>query len=119
VTGPLRFAFTDGGFEDVVAHGGRGRIAAARVLQQPPYAGATFVDLVVVPPGGSIGLHTHDRDNEEIYVIVEGRGTMQVDGETFGVGPGDVVVNRPGGTHGLDNTGSAPLRLVVVEVAVG
>ena len=34
------------------------------------------------------------------------------------VTPGSVVLNRPGGTHGLHNDGDAPLRLFVVEVAV-
>ena len=43
---------------------------------------------------------------------------MTVDDRSFGVGPGDVIVNRPGGTHGLVNDGAGPLRLVVVDVAV-
>ena len=42
---------------------------------------------------------------------------MELDGEVFEVGPGDVVMNRPGGTHGLKNVSGAELRLVVVEVA--
>jgi mannose-6-phosphate isomerase-like protein (cupin superfamily) len=44
---------------------------------------------------------------------------MTVDGTPLVVRPGDVIVNRPGGTHGLRNTGVDPLRLVVVDVAVG
>ena len=43
---------------------------------------------------------------------------MHLDGREFAVGPGNVVVNRPGGQHGLENTGRAALRLFVVEVAL-
>ena len=75
-----------------------------------------FVDLTRVPPGSDIGIHTHERDNQELYVIVAGRGLMHVDGKDLEVGPGDVVMNRRGGTHGLKNVSETELRLVVIEV---
>jgi len=81
-------------------------------------AACNFLDLTVVPPGADIGLHTHTDDNEETYIVVTGRGEMAVDGQRFAVGPGDVIVNRPGGTHGLWNTGDKPMQLVVIEIAV-
>src|SRR5258705_9934340 len=37
------------------------------------------VEYVVVPPGASIGRHTHER-TEEIYYILSGRATMDMDG---------------------------------------
>jgi mannose-6-phosphate isomerase-like protein (cupin superfamily) len=43
---------------------------------------------------------------------------MELDGRIFDVGPGDVVMNQPGGTHGLKNVSDADLRIVVVEVGV-
>lgn len=115
---PQHFTFADADFEALVAHDGEGRISAARVLARGGGGGAEFIDLVVVPPGCTIGEHAHGAD-EETYVIVDGSGTMTVDGTSLVVGPGDVVVNRAGGTHGLRNTGADPLRLVVVDVAVG
>jgi len=39
-------------------------------------------------------------------------------GETFAVRAGDLVRNPPGGEHGLENTGAAPLRLFVVELRI-
>ena len=68
-------------------------------------------------PGFKIGLHTHNMDEEEFYLILEGEGTMHRDGLTFLVRPGDLVRNRPGGTHSLVNTGSTDLKLIVFEVA--
>ena len=110
------FTFATAPFESVVAHGGEGTIEAARVVADRAGGGAEFIDLVVVPPGSTIGEHTHGPD-EETYVIVDGSATMTLDGATLNVGPGDVVVNRPGGSHGLRNTGTEPLRLVVLDVA--
>lgn len=103
--------------ERVVAHGGDGTILFRRVLEGAVFHGPwNFVDYAVVPPGSSIGLHRH-RGNEELYLILEGEGTMHLDGEEFPVRAGHVVVNRDGGTHGLRNESDGPLRLFVVEVA--
>lgn len=114
-----RLSFEDAEFRSAVAHDGRGTIRFARATTGLPGSALNFIDLCVVPPGASIGDHTHGPDDEEIYVVVEGRGRMTVEGESFDVGPGDVVVNAPGGRHGLRNEADAPLRLVVLDVAAG
>ncbi|HEX7035602.1 MAG TPA: cupin domain-containing protein [Pseudomonadales bacterium] len=100
------------------AHGADRPILTRRVLEAADSKALNFIDLTIVPPGSYIGEHTHTDDNEEIYVIVSGHGMMLADEERFEVGAGDVVVNRPGGTHALWNTGPAELRLVVIEVPV-
>lgn len=103
--------------ESVRAHDGEGRIGFHRVFQAAQLASAChFVDYAVLPPGASIGVHTHGR-NEELYLVLEGTGTMHLDGAEFRVGPGSVIKNRIGGTHGLRNDGAVPLRLFVVEIA--
>ncbi len=103
-------------FEEVVAHEGDGRVLFNRVFSEDAFRGPwNFVDYAVLPPGASIGIHTHG-DNEELYLVLEGKGVMHLDGEEFCVGAGSVVLNRPGGTHGLRNNGDAPLKLFVVEV---
>jgi mannose-6-phosphate isomerase-like protein (cupin superfamily) len=111
------FSFEDSAFQHVVAHDGAGVIATKRVLDGPPATACDFVDLTIVPAGSSIGVHTHGLQDEEFYVIIGGSGEMHLDGRTFPVGPGDVIRNRPGGTHGLRNTGAADMRLVVIQVA--
>jgi mannose-6-phosphate isomerase-like protein (cupin superfamily) len=75
------------------------------------------VDYAVLAPGTWIGVH-RVRRQREIYLRVVGSRRMHLDGREFAVGPGNVVVNRPGGQHGLENTGRAALRLFVVEVAL-
>ncbi len=104
--------------EAVRAHGGEGnilfhRVFCARDFESP----CNFVDYAIVPPGGSIGVHTHG-SNEEIYLVLAGEGVMHLDGREFRVGPGAVVKNEVNGTHGLRNDGAEPLRLFVVEIAI-
>jgi mannose-6-phosphate isomerase-like protein (cupin superfamily) len=90
---------------------------AARVLNQPSGVGCAFIDLAVVPVGSEIGIHTHNLDDQEIYIVISGSAEMTVEGATFAINAGDVVVNPPGGTHSLVNTGDTPIQLVVIDVA--
>jgi mannose-6-phosphate isomerase-like protein (cupin superfamily) len=102
----------------VRAHGGEGYLNFARLATRSALSGAcNFIDFTSMPPGSTIGLHTHRMDEEEFYLILEGQGTMHRDGVTFLVRPGDLLRNRPGGSHSLANTGSTDLKLFVFEVA--
>jgi len=103
--------------EVVRAHGGEGEIRFARIAEAAALAGgANFIDYAEVPPGASIGRHRHADDEEELYLVLEGRGAMWRDGEQFTVRTGDLVRNQPGGEHGLRNTGTGVLRLFVIEL---
>jgi mannose-6-phosphate isomerase-like protein (cupin superfamily) len=111
----VNYRFDDSTFQRVHAHGGEREISFARVLARSK-GSVRFIDLSVLGPGADIGRHTHEADNEELYVIVSGKGWMTLDEREFEVGPGDVVLNRPGGTHALKNIGLEDLRIVVIEV---
>lgn len=51
-----------------------------------------------LPPVTSTERHYH-RESEELYFILEGRGEMEIDGETRVVGPGDAILIPPGAWH--------------------
>jgi len=51
-----------------------------------------------VPAGSSTQRHYH-RACEEFYFILEGAGTMEVDGDRREVGPGDAILIPPGARH--------------------
>jgi quercetin dioxygenase-like cupin family protein len=99
-----------------VAHGGEGRIAASRIQGPLPDDGCRYIDYAQLPPGTSIGDHTHPGDEEEFYLVLSGHGRMRLGPETFPVSAGDLLRNPPGGTHGLRNTGPVPLELFVFAV---
>ncbi len=98
------------------AHEGRGEVLVFRPFAKGDFMSRChFIDYAVLPPGTSIGVHRHSNDNEEVYFICHGRGEMQVDRETIEVTKGDVIINRPGGLHGLQNVGRDDLHLFVIE----
>jgi mannose-6-phosphate isomerase-like protein (cupin superfamily) len=62
-------------------------------------------------PGQATQRHFH-RVSEEIYVVTKGAGTLEVDGETRRVRPGEAILIPPGAWHQLDNDGTSELRIL-------
>lgn len=105
--------------ERVTAHQGVGEILFRRIAAAENLSGAcNFIDFTRMPPGTTIGEHTHRGNEEEFYLILSGRGMMQQNGQEFSVTAGDFVRNPPGGTHGLRNVGEEELTMFVFEVQV-
>jgi quercetin dioxygenase-like cupin family protein len=61
-------------------------------------------------PGGSTRRHYHAA-SEEIYLIVEGAGVLEVDGDRRPVASGDAVLIAPGAWHEL-TAGEDGVRLL-------
>lgn len=98
-------------------HDGRGPILVHRIFPGPWGDNRVqHVDLVVVPPGSSIGVHRHG-DNHETYVVLRGRAQMRWNGRDVAVQEGDLITNPPFGEHGLVNDSGADVHLLVLEVA--
>jgi quercetin dioxygenase-like cupin family protein len=98
------------------SHDGKGRVKNALLYGDTDFStNLRFVIYTELPPGTSIGYHTHGND-EEVYVILEGLGTMTIDGEVHEVRAGDVILNKPYGSHGLENTSGSVLKILVFEV---
>lgn len=72
-----------------------------------------FVNYTIIPPNGSFGQHKHDDDNE-MYIVLEGSGEYTQEGETAHVREGDIMINAPFASHGIENTGDVPMRLLVI-----
>jgi mannose-6-phosphate isomerase-like protein (cupin superfamily) len=62
-------------------------------------------------PGVATDRHYH-RLSEEIYFILEGSATMEIDGETREVGPGDAILIPTGDWHQIRSTGPVKLRFL-------
>jgi mannose-6-phosphate isomerase-like protein (cupin superfamily) len=55
--------------------------------------------------------HCHER-SEEIYLVTKGSGSLEVDGETRRVRPGDAILIPPGAWHTLENDGTSELTIL-------
>ena len=64
-----------------------------------------------VAPGEATSPHAH-RSSEGIYNILEGLGTMWLDGRCNGVVEGDSIRIRQGARHHIVNDGDGPLRFL-------
>ncbi|MEW2615065.1 iron-containing alcohol dehydrogenase [Streptomyces sp. NPDC047880] len=97
-------------------HGGTGAILAHRIYRRSDGSDEiAFIDLVVLPPHTSIGLHQH-ADDVETYVVLAGHGRMTREEHEIDVGPGDVITNLPYGRHGLSNPTDIELHLLVYDI---
>ena len=62
-------------------------------------------------PGSEQQIHAHEA-NEQVYVIVRGRGLMRVGDEQESVEAGDLVFIPPKTDHAIRNVGDEPLVYV-------
>ena len=64
----------------------------------------------IVPPGGGPPRHTH-REQLEIFHILEGTLSFEVDGQSFERTAGEVAVVPAGAVHAFQNHGPADSRI--------
>jgi quercetin dioxygenase-like cupin family protein len=93
--------------------GGVGAGLSVELLSNGEMAGVLSLGRTTLEPGASIGEHAHP-DTEDLYLILEGRGTGLLDGERFPVSVGDLFLVKAGGTHGLINDSDGPLTFLGV-----
>ena len=74
-------------------------------------SGSLAITWVEGSPGSEQALHAHPA-NEQVYVIVHGRGVMKVAGKEQEVRAGTLVFIPPGADHAIRNTGDDPLIFV-------
>jgi uncharacterized cupin superfamily protein len=92
--------------------------AARRIISSPGDAtGLTTlgINIFEVAPGDkSTEYHVHACEDEAVYVL-SGTGTARTGEETHAVQPGDFIGYPKGGpAHDIRNTGTVPLRLLVM-----
>ena len=62
-------------------------------------------------PGSGVGYHEQKED--EVYYVLSGKGVMTLDDKPMEIGPGTAVLTRPGSSHGLKQTGSEDLVVII------
>ncbi|MSV29497.1 MAG: cupin domain-containing protein [Bryobacterales bacterium] len=98
-------------------HGGEGTAQYRRAL--PPevfFTNWSYMDHLLLTPGTSEGKHRHD-GVEEIYYVMSGESTVQVNGETAAIRKGDAIPILLNDVHSVRNSGAEVLELMIVGVA--
>jgi mannose-6-phosphate isomerase-like protein (cupin superfamily) len=72
------------------------------------------VNWVEVPAGVSEELRSHE-EAEQVYVVVQGSGTMSATGDTQRLDVGDLVLIPPATDHSVANDGESTLALISVQ----
>jgi mannose-6-phosphate isomerase-like protein (cupin superfamily) len=89
----------------------KGKLFLKDLLESP----GLEISLNVVPPGKGLPfLHKHQQ-NDEVYVILGGRGQFVVDGECIDVAEGSVLCMRPPAARSWRNHSEEPLYFLCIQ----
>lgn len=77
-------------------------------------------NITTIAPGKrAFPYHAH-RGNEEMFFVIEGEGSIRLNGEVFRIKKGDFVAMPPGkaSAHQVINDSAAPLRYLAVSTMI-
>jgi len=80
---------------------------------QPIAAKGFAMGYVVLEPNGG-QVPWHNQEQEEVYMVLEGRGEICVDTERREITAGQAVFLPPGKFHQLTNIGDEPLHMMYI-----
>ncbi len=73
------------------------------------------VSINELPPGVSVPfVHSHKR-NEEVYIVVKGKGRFYVDGDEFEVAEGSVIRVDPAGQRCIAADDQTSIRYICIQ----
>ncbi len=89
--------------------------ALSKALVRPETAGSKLVDyrISTYQPMAYVEVHTH-KVQEQIYHVLEGEGSMEIEGKKRIVRKHDVIFIPPGYSHSIVNNGLTDLTFIVV-----
>ena len=89
--------------------------ALSKALVRPENVGSRLVDyrISTYQPMAYVERHAH-KVQEQIYHVLEGEGSMEIDGTRQTVRRHDVIFIPPGVSHSITNNGLTDLTFIVV-----
>ena len=94
----------------------RGQVAFRTLFGEHPITPEFTAGTADLAPGGWLGHHRHEP--AEMYYVLQGEGTLTIDGTEYAVGSGTAAYVPGNSEHGIRNTGEGSLRFIYV-FAVG
>jgi quercetin dioxygenase-like cupin family protein len=102
-------------FEEMEGSGG----ATWRLARKTLGAESFGFNVVDIEAGGEIPAHDHTGDNqEEVFIILEGQGTIVTDGEEHDAPAGTFCRFAPEVNRTIHNKSDAPVRALLIGVPV-
>jgi len=96
------------------AKGGKGKLLMEQYFSSDELKnGIKMLSIVKLEHGVSVGLHKHT-DNSEIYLILEGEGTVYDDDKIVILNAGDAIYTPMGHSHSIENRGKRILKFVAI-----
>ncbi len=93
---------------------GSGRVEILHIFKKEELKGkARLFARLRLGKGCSIGYHKHENE-EEVFYVMQGRGTVTEDGKQYTVEAGDAILTGGGSGHSVRNDSDQPLDLVAV-----
>ena len=93
--------------------GGRDTTRLVHFLEKTEsYGTGRLFAISIIPPGGSIGYHTHTGEFE-IYYILKGVAKVIDNGTEDILHPGDSMTCREGDSHSIENIGDCDMTLLI------
>jgi uncharacterized cupin superfamily protein len=100
-------------FEEMEGSGG----ATWRLARKTLGAESFGFNVVDIAPGGEIPVHNHSENSEEeVYIIVEGEGTIVTDDEEHEAPTGTYCRYAPEVNRTIRNKSDAPVRALLIGV---
>lgn len=93
--------------------GGQGEVTIQHLFQPEEFGGKVrLCARLLLPPGASIGTHTH-ADEDEVYLVIRGSGLLTEDNrEELRVSAGEAILTGKGASHAIRNDGAEPLEIL-------
>jgi uncharacterized cupin superfamily protein len=98
-------------------HGGNGTVQYRRALDPTVFlTNWAYMDHEVIPPGASDGLHRHS-GVEEVYYVMDGSATFQLNDDTAPIQKGDAIPVKFNEAHAIINNGTEPIELLIMGIS--
>lgn len=94
--------------------GGEGTVSVRTLFEKGEYHGqCRLMAELTLSPGQSVGRHTHQNDEELVYIL-EGSCCYEDNGAETVLHSGDAALTLSGESHMLRNCSNAPVRYLAV-----
>ena len=73
------------------------------------------ISINTVPKGFKVPFNHKHKQNEEVYIVLNGEGAMTIDGEAVKVKEGSVVKVAPEAARTIENTGDGEFEFICIQ----